>query len=127
MIELLGKLTIVKEQQQVYVGIPGTLSGPRSKNKKKENSEKFLYFSQTTSFLYFGKLNFLALSLKTFLYFLKISHIFQGELLKPEKQKKLTLKKFIIFLQKKSSLHFEITADQVVKYQNLPFFRMAVD
>lgn len=79
MIELLGKLTISKEQQQVYVGIPGTLFGPRSKNKKKKIlKSSYIFPKQRFS--------------TTFLYFLKIYHIFQRELLKPEKQKKINSK-----------------------------------
>ena len=58
------------------MGFPGALSGP-SPQKFSLKIVSYI-FSKKMFFLYFGKLNFLAQRLKTFLYFLKkgFSYIF---------------------------------------------------
>ena len=82
------------------------------KIKKKKNSKTISYiFSKKNFFLYFGKQNFLAPSLKIPIYFLKKTFLYiKRELAKPEKQKKSTLKKLFIFLHKKLSSHFGMTS-----------------
>ena len=52
--------------QKWIKGLPRKLFSPSSKNKKPKS---FLYFSKKQFFLYFGKWNFLAPSLKSLLYF----------------------------------------------------------
>ena len=67
------------------------------------------------NYLYFWKLTFLFTSLKISYIFLKIFLYFRRKLAKPQKQKKSSLKTFLIFLQKKFFLTFRMTTDQVVK------------
>ena len=60
---------------------------------------------------------------KTFLIFFFIKNFFlyfRRELLQPQKQKKFTRKKFLIFFQKRLFSHLGITADQTIK-QKIPY------
>ena len=70
----------------------------------------FLIFSQKNIFLYFGKWNFLASSLKnSYIFRVKKFLYFRRELGKVEKQT------FLIFLWRKFSSPFQMTADEATK------------
>ena len=87
---------------------------PSSKKRKKHTQKKFLVFFQKIFFLYFREWNFLASNLKSSNIFSKNKFLlyFRSELAKLEKQKRSTLKKFLIFSKKE--VFPSLTDDQTI-------------
>ena len=87
---------------------------PSSKKRKKHTQKKFLVFFQKIFFLYFREWNFLAPNLKSSNIFSKNKFLlyFRSELAKLEKQKRSTLKKFLIFSKKE--VFPSLTDDQTI-------------